>query len=338
LINLYGTAGRKAVITQSIIFIIGTIIAIVASNLNYDRLKTLAIPVYISICCFVIAVSFIGIRVNGARRWLGFYNFTIQPAELLKLALILIIAFYLQARMKPDTRSGREYNLLDLVVPLILTIVPIVFILKEPDLGTAIICLLITGSVLFFMGIEKRTLGIIILSLLSVGIFGWKHLKSYQKDRVAHFLAPDIDYRGKNWQSHQSLLAIGSGGLYGSGEKLGPITQLGYLPEKNTDFALSSLAEEHGFISIFFVLGLINFIALRLFFIASNARDRFSSVVVIGVAFWISFQAIINTAMCAGLMPVVGIPFPVISYGGSSLLALLLAFGFVANIENRGER
>lgn len=335
LINLYSISGKKAVITQSVIFIVGSILAILISNLNYGWLKKAAVPFYIFTCSLVGLVAVTGVNINGARRWLKFYNFTLQPTELLKLALILIIGSYLQLRSKPDTRRGRQYNLLDLIVPLTLTFIPIIIVLKQPDLGTAIICLLITGSILFFMGIEKLTLCLIIVSMFSFGAVGWKHLKPYQKDRIQHFINPDIDYRGKNWQSHQSIIGVGSGGLFGKGQRNGPINQLGYLPEKNTDFALASFAEEHGFLSVTFLLFIINFIILKLFFIAQNARDRFSAVIAIGVAFWIGCQALINTLMIVGLVPVVGIPFPVISYGGSSLLALILAMGVIANIEHR---
>jgi rod shape determining protein RodA len=335
LLNFYSVAGRRALISQSIIFLLGTAAAVVISNMKYEWIKRFAIPAYLSVCSLVFLVATIGTRVNGARRWLRIGVFTLQPTELLKLALILMIGFYLEARVKPNTRDGRPYNLLDLVIPLTLTALPLILVLKQPDLGTAIICLMITGSILFFMGIEKRTLVLITLVLFAGGFAGWKHLKPYQKDRVVHFLNPDMDYRGKNWQSHQSLIAFGSGGLLGKGTRRGPTTQLGYLPERETDFALASLAEEHGFITIGFVLLAINFIIMKILFIARNARDRFSAVVAIGVAFWIGCQAIINASMIMGLLPVVGVPFPIISYGGSSLLTILLAMGVMANIEQR---
>ncbi len=337
LINLYSVAGTKALITQSIIFIVGSIVAVYIANMNYDLLKRIAIPFYITACSLVGLVSIIGININGAKRWLHFYSFTLQPTELLKLGLILAIGFYLQARVKPDTRDGRQYNLLDLIVPLTLMLIPLMLILRQPDLGTAIICMLITGSILFFIGIEKRTLMIIICSLFAVGFIGWKHLKPYQKSRIEHFLSPSIDYTDKNWQSHQSLIAVGSAGFFGSGVKNGPINQLGYLPEKNTDFALASFAEEHGFISIAFILFLMNYLIMKLFFVARKTRDRFSTVIVIGVGFWLCWQSLINTMMVFGLAPIVGIPFPIISYGGSSLLAVLIAIGIIANIENRTE-
>ena len=335
LLNFYSVAGRRAFFSQMLVFAVGTAIAVLISNIKYEWIKGFAIPAYLSVCSLVFLVATIGTRVNGARRWLRFEGFTLQPTELLKLALILLIGFYLEARVKPNTRNGRQYNLFDLIIPLTFTVLPLILVLKQPDLGTAIICLLITGSILFFMGIEKRTLVLITIVLCSGGIAGWKHLKPYQKDRVVNFLNPDMDYRGKNWQSHQSLIAFGSGGLFGKGTTKGPTTQLGYLPERETDFALASLAEEHGFITVSFVLLVINFIIMKLLFIARNARDRFSAVFAIGVAFWIGCQAIINASMIMGLLPVVGVPFPIISYGGSSLLAILIAMGVIANIEQR---
>lgn len=335
LLNFYSVAGKRALVSQIAVFIVGTIAAVIISNIKYEWITRFAIPAYLSVCSLVFLVATIGTRVNGARRWLKLGAFTLQPTELLKLALILMIGFYLEARVKPNTRDGRQYNLLDLVVPLTFTVLPLILVLKQPDLGTAIICLMITGSILFFMGIEKKTLVLITIVLFSGGFMGWKHMKPYQKDRIVHFLNPDMDYRGKNWQSHQSLIAFGSGGLFGKGTRKGPETQLGFLPERETDFALASLAEEHGFIAVSFVLLAINFIIMKLLFIARNARDRFSAVVAIGVAFWIGCQAIINAAMIMGLLPVVGVPFPIISYGGSSLITILLAMGVVANIEQR---
>jgi len=333
LLNFYSVAGKHAFFSQLFVFIIGSAVAVFISNVDYEWIKRFAIPVYISICGLVALVATIGTRINGARRWLKLGYFTLQPTELLKVALILMIGFYLQARTKPNTRNGRQYNLFDLIIPLLFTFLPLILVLKQPDLGTAIICLLITGSILFFMGIEKRTLVLIILVLFSGGFTGWKHLKPYQRDRVINFLNPDTDSRGKNWQSHQSIIAFGSGGLFGKGTKKGPETQLGYLPERETDFALASLAEEHGFVAITVVLLMINFVIMKLLFIARNARDRFSAVFATGVAFWLGCQAVINAAMIMGLLPVVGVPFPIISYGGSSLLTILLAMGVVANIE-----
>lgn len=335
IINFYSVAGKKALTSQIIILIFGTIAAVIISNINYEWLKRLAIPAYVFVCGLVFLVAVIGTRVNGARRWLHIGGFTLQPTELLKLALIIMIGFYLEARVKPNTRSGRPYNLLDLIIPLTLTFLPLILVLKQPDLGTAIICLIITGSILFFMGIEKRTLILIVLVLFSSGFVGWKHLKPYQKDRIINFLNPDVDERGKNWQSHQSLIAFGSGGLFGKGLGKGAEAQLGFLPERETDFALASLGEEHGFISIFVVLVLIGFIINKLLFIARNARDRFSASVVVGIAFWLSFQALINSAMVTGLLPIVGVPFPIISYGGSSLVVILVSMGVIANIERR---
>lgn len=335
LINFYSVGSNKAIISQIIVFILGTIFAVVLSNLKYETIKNIAVPFYLFICGLIFLVSIVGSKVNGARRWLKFGSLTLQPTELLKLALILLIGFYLEARIKPQTRKKSQYNLFDLLFPLTFMTIPLILVLKQPDLGTAIICLIITGSILFFMGIEKRTLGIIILALFCGGTMGWKHLKPYQKERVITFMNPDVDSRGKSWQSHQSLIAFGSGGIFGAGTRLGPQAQLGFLPERDTDFALASLAEEHGFVAVSIVLFLINFIIIKLLLIAQNARDRFTAIVSIGVAFWIGCQAIINALMITGAAPVVGIPFPIISYGGSSLFSILLALGVVANIEHK---
>lgn len=335
LINFYSISGMKAVISQGMIFIFGTILAVIISNINYEYIKKNAITSYFITFILIILVAFNGAKINGAQRWLRIDNFTLQPTEFLKLSIILIIAFYLDFKMKPNTRNGRMYNILDLFIPLMFTILPLIFVLKQPDLGTAIICLSITILILFFMGIEKKTIILILFMCGFSGFIGWKHLKVYQKDRIVNFLSPEIDSRGKSWQSRQSLIAFGSGGIFGGGIKNGKETQLKFLPEAQTDFALAALGEEHGFIAIFIVIILIYFVIAKFLHIAQQARDRFSIVVSIGLTFWIGCQTIINSAMISGLAPVVGIPCPFISYGGSSLLTLLIAIGIMTNIEHR---
>lgn len=338
MINFYSVANIKAMLFQLLVFCFGTIIAIILTNINYENIKKLSIPFYMFVCILIGFVYAFGIKVNGAKRWLRLFGFTLQPTELFKIALIMAIAFYLQSRVKPDTRSGRQYNIVDLLIPLTLILLPTTLILIQPDLGTAIICLIITASILFFMGIEKKTLILIILIIFSGAGIGWKHLKPYQRDRIDTFFNPTLDLKNKNWQSHQSIIIFGSGGLFGKGIKKGPGNQLGYLPEAQTDFALTSLAEEHGFVSIVVVLSLINFMIMKFLIIAKNSRDKFSTVVSVGVSFWLFSQSFINTSMIIGILPVVGIQFPIISYGGSGLLSIMIAIGIMANIEQHKNR
>src|SRR5260221_3731356 len=172
LINFYSVASKRAFLSQILVFIFGTIVAIFISNVKYEWIKKFAIPTYLSICGLIFLVSTIGTKINGARRWLHIGIFTFQPTELLKLAIILMIGLYLETRVKPNTRHGRQYNLFDLVIPLTLTIIPLILVLKQPDLGTAIICLVITGSTLFFMGIEKKTLLCLIVLATACGFVG----------------------------------------------------------------------------------------------------------------------------------------------------------------------
>lgn len=335
LLNLYSVSGKRELTLHILTFIIGSIVAVLISNIDQDDIKQAVVPLYLFICLLVVSVSFIGHKINGARRWLKVGAITCQPTEFLKLALILIIALYLDARLKSQARKDKHYNLFDLLIPFALTIIPIVFVLKQPDLGTAVICLMITGGLLFFMGIEKRAL-VIIVGLLICGVgVGWKHLKPYQKDRVVNFLSPETDIQGKAWQAHQSLIAFSSGGLYGDGGEKGIETQLGYIPENDTDFALTSLGEERGFVGVGIVLVLVYIVVMSLISAAKESRDVFACVVIVGVALWIGLQAIVNAGMCAGLVPVIGIPFPVISYGSSSLLTLLLACGIIAGMDKR---
>lgn len=336
LFNLHYVANTHIFISQFVILLLGLTIGVIISNVGVGFIKKYIATIYVGICSLVMLVSFIGIKVNGARRWLRLFGFTFQPTELLKLVLIITIACFLDYKIKPDTRKEHKYNLQDLIVPILLMLFPIIFVLKQPDLGTAIICALITISILLFVGIERKTLCVMLLAVLACSMIGWKHLKPYQKDRIVGFVNMNTaDYHEKGWQAHQSLITFGSGGIVGRGGKKGLETQLGYLPEAETDFAFASLAEEHGFLFVVIVLGLICYIIMELLFIAGHMRDVFGLVVVMGIVFWLGHQAIINTMMVCGLAPIVGIQFPVISYGGSGLLSLTIAFGIIVSIENK---
>jgi rod shape determining protein RodA len=334
LINFYSIGGLKTLILQTSIFICGTIAAIFISNTDRSIFEQVSIPFYIFNFILLLFVSFVGIRINGARRWLGIGGFTIQPTEFIKLSIIFVIAFYFERRMKSSILTAK-YTFFDLLLPLTFAIFPTILICVQPDLGSAIMCLLIAGSILFFMGIERKTIIFIVIGLLISGFIGWKHLRVYQKERVLAFINTNKDVVDNNWQKHQALVAFGSGGLFGKGIKKGTQAQLGYIPEARSDFAMAAFGEEHGFFGIGTVLFLMFFIILKLLQTAKRVRNKFSIVVVVGIAFWLFWQAVINMAMILNIIPVVGIAFPVISISGSSLLILLIGFGIVSSFDRR---
>lgn len=333
LINVYSIYGVKSAIYQVFIFGIGITFGTIVSNINIHNLKNASIPFYIITIILLLLTLLVGAKLNGARRWLHIAHFSLQPAELVKPALIMITALYLELRQKP--LSKKEFNLIDLFIPLILTLLPVALILKQPDLGTGIICFLIVASILLFMGIEKKTFICIIIGAIIFSWFGWHHLKNYQRERVLTFISDDIDYNGKGYQAHQAILAFGSGGLWGRGVGRGLETQNAYLPEASSDYALSAIGEEQGFVAIGAILLLTVGLIFSIMRAATLAHNTFAVVFGVGAAFWIGWQSILNTLVNLGAIPIVGVPMPIVSAGGTSLIILLTFLGVLTKIEKR---
>ncbi len=279
----------------------------------------------------LLLVPYFGLLRNGARRWLdlGFMNW--QPSETMKFMVVLALARYFSTRI-----SLRQLGLKDLVIPGLILGVPALLTVAQPDLGTGG-HLAITGTViLLFVGIRpKLLLTFLFLGIVSFPIF-WKYgLKSYQKDRIVTFLNPAADLQGKNYNAWQSLIAVGSGEIVGKGFRKGTQTQLDFTPEGHTDFIFTVLAEEWGF----FGTSLLFFLYIGLFYrctqIASQANDPFGAILCVGVVGLLASQIFINIMMVSGMFPIVGIPLPLMSYGGTSLISALMALGMVLNVGFR---
>jgi len=277
------------------------------------------------------AVSVMGTVSYGARRWLDLGFIKYQPSETMKVILILVMAKIL-SKMKPSSALGIK----ELIWPALIVLIPWALTVKQPDLGTATLMLATSGSMILFVGIKR---GILIFTAV-VGIVAapliWNFgLKDYQRNRVLTFLSPGRDPRGTGYNSIQSKIAVGSGRIVGKGFRKGTQSQLEFLPERHTDFIYSVLSEEHGFIGSFITLGLFFVVYLMSIKIAMQARDRMGALIVIGVGGYLFWHMFVNIGMVIGLLPIVGAPLPLISYGGSSLLTTMLAMGLISSVSYR---
>jgi rod shape determining protein RodA len=298
---------------------------------NYRWLDRLGPGIYVGCILLLVGVLLFGRDAGGSRRWLLLGPLTLQPSELTKLVVIIIVARYYSRNV---TAGG--FTLRKLLVPMGLLAVPFVLIVKQPDLGTALLIAIIVTSMTLFVKIERRSLLYIMSAgLTAVPLIWCFALKGYQKERILTFLNPNRDPMGAGYHIIQSKIAIGSGMFSGKGFLNGTQKALSFLPEQYTDFVLSVLAEECGFIgsvSLLFGFLVLIFLALN---VAYNCRNAFGSILCFGVTAMLFWQVFINTCMVMGLMPVVGVPLPLVSYGGSSVLTTMLGIGILLNVSMR---
>ncbi len=312
---------------------VGICLMFLISLIDYHRLLDIATPAYIISIASLVAVKLVGTKVLGGQRWInlgGGIHF--QPSEWVKLVLIIVVARYFW------NLSGKQLTWKDIAKAFALVGVPMLFVLKQPDLGTALTYIPILLCGLFLGGLQPKQAGVLLLGFLIVIGVGWstgKLLKPYQKARLTSFLDPDSDPRGSGYQIRQSLIAVGSGGIWGKGANKGTQTQGDFLPIPYTDFIFAAFCEEHGFVGAIGILVLYFLILMRLIQNAQTASDLPGSFLIMGVVAVILFQIAVNIGMVLGLMPVTGIPLPLMSYGGSSILFTFLALGIVMNIRMR---
>lgn len=311
-------------------YIIGFSIFFLMTTFNYYALERFAYPGYAACVLLLIAVLVIGKISSGSQRWLHLGILSFQPSEITKLGVVLALAKFF--REKGDKRY---YRLRDLWQPLLLVAVPSLLIVKEPDLGGAMLLVVVAFSMALFVRVYWKSLLILVGSAFSVVPFVWIGLKGYQKKRILTFLRPGMDPLGAGYHINQSKIAIGSGLLWGKGFLKGTQTRLHFLPEQHTDFAFSVLAEEWGFIGSVVLLLLYLFLILWAIHIAKNSKERFGCVMAIGLVAIVFWQVVINVGMVTGLLPVVGIPLVLFSYGGSSLVTTMAAMGLLMNISMR---
>lgn len=337
ILNLYSATyavrdagGAEVFIRQIYWFSVGFAVFFMMTTFNYFSLERLAYPAYIFCTILLILVLFTGKITSGSQRWLSLGFISFQPSELSKIAIILVLAKFFSAK-----GGSKKFRLKDLWQPLSLIAVHALLILKEPDLGTALLLILVSLSIILFVGIHWKSIVLALLSGMIVAPFIWSRLQEYQKLRVMTFLRPEMDPLGSGYHINQSKIAIGSGLFGGKGFLQGTQTHLHFLPEQHTDFAFSVFAEEWGFIGSAILLLLYLLLLLWGLNIAKNSKDKFGAIIAVGIVALIFWHVVINTAMVTGLLPVVGIPLVLFSYGGSSLILTMAAMGLLMNISMR---
>ena len=309
----------------------GLTLCLTVCSLDYHLLEDFAYWLYGGVLLLLVMVLLVGKTSMGATRWihLGFFN--IQPSEPMKIVIIMTFA-----RFFSRYPVFKGVTMRDLVYPLLLLGAPALLIMKQPDLGTAILVSLIAGTMLIFVGVRWSALATLFAAAIPLIYSGWRFvLHDYQKKRIYNFLNPDLDPQGSGYHIIQSKIAVGSGAIFGKGYMQGTQSQLRFLPEQHTDFAFSVFAEEWGFVGCLVMLALYLFLILWGLGIAKRCNDRFGSLLAIGVCAMLFWHIIINMGMVIGLFPVVGVPLPFFSYGGTSMVTSMIGVGVLLNISMR---
>ena len=309
-------------------FLFFFVMMIIFSFINIRIWHSIGYFFYFIVLIFLIWASLYGVTSSGSQRWIDLYFINLQPSELMKIAIILCLAKYYH-RIQLD----RVNNIKNILIPLTLLIVPIVLVITQPDLGTSILIAASGVAVVWIAGINiKYFVYSLILLLISLP-FAVSFLQDYQKLRILTFFNPDRDPLGAGYQIIQSKIAIGSGGLSGKGFLKGTQSYLEFLPEKHTDFIFTLFSEEHGFIGSVLLLTLYAIIIFRVLKIGMFARSFFAKIYCYGLASAIFFYVSVNMSMVLGLLPIVGSPLPIMSYGGSSMLATMIGFGIAMSAK-----
>ncbi|MBC7950791.1 MAG: rod shape-determining protein RodA [Rhodospirillaceae bacterium] len=311
-------------IKQMIRFGLGIGIMITVALIDIRFWMRHAYALYLISVVLLVAVDIKGTIGMGAQRWIDLGFIQLQPSEIMKIALILTLARYFHGATYQDV--GRP---LFLIPPLIMVLAPIGLVLKQPDLGTAMMLLMSAGAIFFMAGVRLWKFGVLLAGGLGAIPVAWQFLHEYQKKRVLIFLNPDDDPLGAGYHITQSKIALGSGGIFGKGYMMGTQSRLNFLPEKQTDFIFTMFGEEWGLMGGLFLLGLYVLLVAFGYAIALRCRSQFGRLVALGVTTTFFLYFFINTAMVMGLVPVVGVPLPLISYGGTAMLSLLFGWGLV---------
>lgn len=339
LMNLYSAThgphslGVEPLFLKQVIFLgVGWLIFFITTFLEYTLVSRIAYFVYFANLGAIVFVTLFGRVALGAQRWIDLGFFSYQPSETMKLAMIMVLA----KSLSRYSASGSGMGLRQLLWPLILLLIPFGLVVEQPDLGTGLMLLAISGSMMIFMKIRTWIIALVIGIGLTALPLAWNYaLRDYQKNRIYNFLSPTNDPRGSGYNSIQSKIAVGSGKFVGKGFQKGTQSQLEFLPERHTDFIYSVLSEEHGFIGSVGTLGLFIVLFVIGLRIASTARDKFGALLVIGVLCYIFWHMFVNIGMVIGLLPIVGVPLPLLSYGGSSMLTTMVGLGLVSSVAYR---
>lgn len=327
----YKVVGTPYAVKQIYWVSAGMMLAVLSCSIDYHLLEDLAYWLYGGVLVLLVLVLAVGKTSMGATRWLNLGLFTLQPSEPMKIVIIVTFARYFARRPYAD-----GLRLAELAVPFLILGLPALLIMKQPDLGTAIMVLLVAGTIMLAVGVRWSTFAYLVLATVPVCYLGWQfYLREYQKNRILNFLNPERDPLRSGYHLIQSKIAVGSGGLTGKGFLHGTQSQLRFLPEQHTDFAFSVFSEEWGFLGCLVLLVLYFLLILWGLAIADRCNDRFGSLLAVGVTAMLCWHIIINIGMVIGLFPVVGVPLPFFSYGGTSMVTSMIGIGILLSIRMR---
>jgi len=332
LAQIYSATGgpTRIYFTQIYGIALGLVALVVCLGIDYRSLADKSHLIYGGVLLLLVYVLFFGAVRGGSRRWIDLGVFNLQPSELAKGAVALVLAkFFGESRKGAPTRG-------DLLMAGLLAGVPALIIARQPDLGTAVTLVPILFAVVYVAGMPMRVFGILALVGVLTAPVAWTFaLQDYQRERISTFLDPEQDARGAGYQQIQARITVGSGGVWGKGFAKGTQGQLRFLPVAHNDFIFSVLAEEQGFAGVVVTLGLYLFVIVRALEAARLAKDKLGAYLVLGVLASFSFQVVYNITMSAGHAPVKGLTLPLMSYGGSSMIATLAGFGLILNVRMR---
>lgn len=328
LIVLYSASGQDLdqVMRQLVRLLLAFLIMLAVAQINPITLRRWSPWLYAVGVVMLVAVLAFGDVGKGAQRWLDLGVIRFQPSEMVKLAVPLMIAWYLAEKRLPPSWQR-------LLIAALMIVVPVLLIAKQPDLGTSLLVASAGVFVLFLAGISWRLIGGLVFSAAAAAPLVWYLMRDYQRQRVLTFLDPEKDPLGAGYHIIQSKIAIGSGGLYGKGWLNGTQSQLDFLPERHTDFIFAVMSEEFGLIGVLILLSLYLFVIGRGLYIATRAQDTYTRLLAGSLTLVFFVYVIVNTGMVTGLMPVVGVPLPLVSYGGTSLVTLMAGFGMLMSIH-----
>ncbi|MDR1243545.1 MAG: rod shape-determining protein RodA [Deltaproteobacteria bacterium] len=311
---------------------LGLLCMVFAMAFDYRRLERMAVPFFVCSIILLLLVPFFGREVKGAVRWIPLFGIRFQPSELAKISVMV-----LAAKLLSTGRGSLGWK--DFIKVCAVGLLPCLIVFIQPDLGTAVIILAILGGMIIFRGLKSSIVKVVLCLLLLSPFFLWKavypNLKPYQQQRIVNFINPSAASQDAMYQRNQALIAIGSGQLWGKGWMEGPQNNLNYIPERHTDYAIAVLGEEHGFAGIVLLVGLFSLFLLSICATAANAKDRFGSYLCAGVFFSFFWQIFINIGMVAGMLPVVGVPLPFFSHGGTAMVVNFSLLGIVLSVSMR---
>jgi len=337
----YTSRGPSSLFTKQLVWVsIGLIVMFLALIPDYHTVGRYAYVLYALSLVLLFLVMVMGKTGMGAQRWLAIGPFAFQPSELAKLSLTLALARY----FAEDPKQG-NYELKDLAVPAVMVLIPLMLVLKQPDLGTAIMLFLTSSIIVMLAGIRLRSVVIVFLIGATIASLVflvspvrhkiWGSLKPYQQNRIKAFIDPGSDPLGSGYHANQSKISVGSGQITGRGYRKGTQSQMAFLPERHTDFIFAVIAEETGLVGSSVLLFLYLILLLIGVDTAKNAKDRLGVLMAGGIVSMLSLYVFINIGMSVGIVPVVGVPLPLVSYGGTSIIATFLSLGILLNIQSR---